>query len=280
MYRGWRLAPSLQAFSSLEKPSRQRFAPVEGLNRERRGGELALTWDRKGLAPIVIKPFAAYETIEGTELGVQQDADRYMAGAMTAFSTMRSKVDKDVEWGFGISISLQGAAGNTSLRGESAGEKYGNWNIAKASAGFSFYTPVGPLSIKAEEGRARGNFGILDAFHLGGLNVALFPDGLSMNRVQQAALPGFTQSGDRMRRFTVKLWESIYYEKAAAWNSKGPGPEYIRIVGAQINLEDLIDDDIARSIGAAPMFSLGIHRPLDGIMKDRYVVTFSLGYRL
>jgi hypothetical protein len=293
MYRGWRLAQSLQAFSSLEKPSKQRFAPIDGFDRERQGAELAFTWDRKGLAPIAIKPFAAYESIKGVEQLGPQAADRVMAGAMAAFSTRRTKGGKNGEWGFGVSASIGGAYGRTELRvtdidsvpiqhysDDENDKNDDNWNIVKLSAGLSLVTPGGSINVRAEEGRVRGNYGIWDAFHLGGLNVTLLPDGLDMNRVQQAALPGFIQSGDRMRRFRVSLEEIVYYERVAVWNSKGSEPEYLRVIGAELNFDRLIDADIAKSIGATPMFSLGVHRPLDGIMKKRVVVTFSLGYRL
>jgi len=314
MYRGWRLAPSLQAFSSLEKPSKQRFAPIDGLDRERQGAELAFTWDKKGLAPVAIKPFAAYESIKGVQqvgpqdtdppnwvpyadspaIGLgQQNVDRSMAGAMVAFSAKRSKMDKNDEWGFGFSVSFSGAYGRTELKAPTALEpmqpRIGdekdkddeNWNLVRLSAGLSLVMAGTTISVSAEEGRVGGNFGILDAFHLGGLNVTLVPDGLDINRVQQAALPGFIQSGDRMRRFKVSMFEEIfYYERVAVWNSKGPEPEYTRIVGAELNLDDMIDANVARSIGATPMLSLGVHYPLDGIMKKRYVLTFSLGYRL
>jgi len=292
MYRGWRLAPSLQAFSSLEKPSKQRFAPIDGLDRKRKGWELALTWAQKGLAPVSIRPFLAYESITGVEPG-PLDVDRTTVGAVANFSTKRTKSGKNGMWGFGLSASLGGTNGRTESRVASVEPTQllsddGNdendeiWNILRMSAGLSLITPIGQISTMAEEGRAWGRLGILDAFHLGGLNVTILPDGIDMNRIQQAALPGFIQSGDQMRRFKVALFEDIfYYEKVAVWNSKGPaGPEYLRIVGAELNLDDLIAADMATSISATPMFSLGVHRPLDGIMKNKYVVTFRLGYRL
>jgi len=297
MYRGWQLAPSLQAFSSRENPSKQRFAPVDDLDRERKGGELAFTWEQRGLAPMIIKPFAAYETVKSLEQPSPQDADRYMAGAMAAFSTERTKSGGSGEWGFGAFASIGGAYGRTKPKATSSLEPMSiqhysddendkdkmdnNWNIARLSAGLSLITPAGKISTMAEEGRVGGNFGILDTFHLGGLNVALLPSGPDMNRVQQAALPSFTQSGDRMRKFTVRLWDFFYYEKVAVWNSKGPGPEYLRVTGAQISLDSLLaTSDVASFLGATPEFSIGLHRPLDGIMKNRYVFTYSIGFRL
>ena len=298
MYRGWRLAPSLQAFSSLEKPSYQRFAPIDGMDRERQGAELAFTWERKGLTPVVIRPFAAYESVKGVQQLGPQDADRLMAGAMATFSTKRVKENKNGEWGFGVSASLSAAYGRTELKVTSIDiespapiqhysddENYkkndGNWNIAKLSAGLSLITPGFDISVWAEEGRVGGNYGVLDAFHLGGVNVTnIVSSAPDMNRVQQAALPGFIQSGDRMRRFKVSMENIFYYERVAVWDSKEPEPEYIRIVGAELNLDDLIDADTARAIGVMPLFSFGVHYPLDGIMKKRVVVTFSMGFRL
>jgi hypothetical protein len=286
MYRGWRLAPSLQAYTSLEKPSRQRFAPMEGLDRERQGGEFALTWQQKGLTPITIKPFAAFETIKDGDpnnpFPLVSEQNRTMWGAMASISARRSKRGDRGEWGIGFNASFQGAQGSTELSDPIDGEDGpGNWQIARLGLGLSFITPLGPLHISAQEGRLWGDPGIFDMFHLGGINTSLVPTSLDLNRLEQDALPGYMQVGDRMRKMRA-TWGGLYYEKSAVWFDDGSKPEYQSIAGLEFRLDEEIADIISPILPDAtvPFFAFGVHRIIDGPIKNKTVVTFSMGVRL
>jgi hypothetical protein len=280
MYEGWRLAPIFQAFSSLEKPSHQRFAPVVGLDRERRGAELAISWDRSGLASAQAMPFVAFETIasqsdlahevaDGDQPHEYLDADRYAAGLRASFRTYRGRGS----WAIRLSAAFQGALGHTeySMAGAPAAEETvgTDWRLLKLYAGLSFRTPIGSLSFAAEDGRLDGDYGIYDLFHLGGQAVTapMLTNAMELNRVSQPALPAYLQMGDRMRGFRVAYNGLLYYERMAVWDSRMGKADYQRVVGAEIQLGDIFDLSSLR---------LGIHRPLDGEMAGRTVFTVSI----
>ncbi|MDR1841918.1 MAG: hypothetical protein LBQ86_08370, partial [Holophagales bacterium] len=307
-YRGWRAAPSLHAFSSLEKPSAQRYEPISGMDRERRGAELAFTWERLGMSPIYVKTFAAWEKVESVEsaptapTGIvlparpsfaawesarsigssgqnATDVNRYLVGVASAFSVRRSRGD----WGIGANIAFQGAIGRTELSAEADNEAGADndWKATMLKAGLRIKTPVGPFNISLEEGRVHGDYTALDAFHLGGQNSGLVPASLDINRVQQPALPGYLQIGDRMRKWRADYGfiAYAYYEKSAVWLS-GEDINYTGVAGLEVRLGEILGSDSLNFLGLAPSITIGIHRPLDGVMKNRTVVTLNVFGRL
>ena len=151
-----------------------------------------------------------------------------------------------------------------------------DWTLTRYRAGIQIATPMGRFSLNAEDGRIGGDCTAMDAFHLGGLNAGLVPMSLDMNRIQQAALPGYQQVGDRMRKIRASYGHVgyLYYERAAVWFSDAGAKEYLRVAGAELKLEDLPALAQLRSVlGHGLSFSLGLHRPLDGEMKNRTVFT-------
>jgi len=280
-YRGWRFAPSLLAFSSLEKPSAQRFEPISGFDRERRGAELAFSWDRRGMSPVLFKPFVAWESVQNTDPNTSE-ANRYLVGASSTFAIRRSRGD----WGIGANAALQGAYGRTELRtpADNSTDADSDWQLIRLKAGLRVRTPGGQIGLSAEEGRVHGDYSALDAYHLGGQDVGLVPRSLDMNRVQQPALPGYLQVGDRMRKLRVDYGDGegayLYFEKSAVWLSNAGVNEYIRVLGAELRLSELLDSNALNSLGMTPTFTIGVHRPLDGVMKNRTVFTLSLYARI
>ena len=302
-YRGWRFAPSFQAFSSLEKPSHQKIAPVYGLDRNRIGAELAFTWRHQGMSPVYFRPFASWESIntvgaagradnidtiddadnaDRADSGMS-DANRFLAGTMVGFDFKRSRGN----WGIDITSAFQGAVGSTKpdtgFDTEEGGGK--SWNLVRFKARLDIKTPVidGRLlpgrgvRFLAEEGRLQGNYTALDAFRLGG-QTSLVPPGLEFNRVSQPALPDYYQAGDRMRALRIDrdivLGIRFYYEWATAWQSGVGSADYQRVWGFELSTEDIV----SRSTGV-PTVNIGIHRPLDGPMKGKTVFTANLSFR-
>ena len=265
-YRGWRLAPSLQAFSSFEKPSAQKYEPLQGLDRERQGAELAFTWQQKGMTPISIKPFTAWETVKNIDSDIA-DTNRYLVGAAASFAKQWSRSD----WGVSANATFQGAFGRSNT--SSGIDEDSDWNISRLQAGLSLLTPAGPINITAEEGRLGGDYSILDAFRLGGQNTGLVPDSLEINRVQQPALPGYLQVGDRMRKLRASygIVGHVYYERAAVWSSGQSSIDYQSVLGIELRADEAFDmfDPLNLLQGPIPKITIGVHRPLDGIMKER-----------
>jgi len=267
-YRGWRFAPSLEVFSNLEQPSRQLFAPVEGLDRERRGAELAFAYSRLGAVPVGFRPLIAWESV--TSCAPDSEAvGRGLVGAELRVALNRSRGE---DWGFGLSLSAQGGAGRTDGHA---------WNLERGELSLRLRTPIGRLVARASEGRLNGEPTILDRFHLGGQTSSLVPASLDMNRLEQVALPGYFQTGDRMRRFRGEFGDGLrlYVEHAAVWDGTQAMPGYQRVIGAELPVHELLPANLAELLLGRFTFTLGIHRTLDGVMKDRTVGTVSLVLR-
>jgi hypothetical protein len=269
-YRGWRWAPSLEAFSSLEQPSRQDFAPVAGFDRERRGGELAFTWQQQGDWPVSIRPLLAHEAVKGRE-PLATAVARSLAGAEIRVAQNRS---------WGEQYAVRWAALVQSASGRTDGQ---SWNLERAdlSLGLRLGAPLGGIRLRASEGRLAGNPTNLDRFHLGGAATSMVPASLDWNRLEQVALPDYFQTGDHLRRFRGEIGGSwyVYLEHAAVWNQGQSQPHFQRVVGAEMPIHDLVPRNLAELLLGRFTFTLGIHRTLDGAMKDRTVGTATLVLR-
>jgi hypothetical protein len=275
-YRGWRLAPSLEVFSSLEKPSAQKFAPVPGLDRERRGTEIAFTWEKLGLSQGYFRPVLAMESITIVD-ATEQSIDRLLAGAMLAYGKQWSRGS----WGIGCAVALQGASGQTSV-GE-ANKK--SWTLLRDKTEVNFYTPAGRLGASVESGKITGDPTGLDLFSLGGQNPGIVPSSLNMNIVLQPAFPAFTQAGDTMERLRCEWGEKnsaayAYFEWTAIGLGSLSGIERQRVAGLELKLDSLIYNPAGSAIGTLPSVTIGLHRPLDGIMKKRTVFTANIAITL
>jgi len=155
-----------------------------------------------------------------------------------------------------------------------------SWSLTRATLTLGWINPWSPLTVRLEAGRLGGDPTALDRFHLGGVGTSLLPTSLDANRVAQAALPAYTATGDRLRRLRVDLGLGpfrAYVEHAALWQASDPRPAAQRVAGLELDSRALgLPMDVLRRLAGNLSFTLGIHRPLDGAMKDRTVGTLSV----
>jgi hypothetical protein len=134
--------------------------------------------------------------------------------------------------------------------------------------------------VSLEEGHIGGSPSDFDRFHLGGLPTSLLPTALDANRVIQAALPAYTVIGNRLQRLRGDLGLGIfqaYLEHATVWQDSAPRPSAQRVLGLELDSRKLgLPMDILRRVAGNLSFTLGVHRPLDGAMKQRTVGTLSV----
>lgn len=267
-YRGWRWAPSLEIFSSLERPSRQDFASVGGLDRRRSGGELAFTWSQAGRWPVSFRPVVAWERVKPWE-SAADSVSRGLVGAAVQMSGTRSRGE---DWSFGAGVSARGATGRTEGQ---------DWNLQRGDLHLRLGTPAGGLVLRMSEGRLGGTPTALDRFHLGGMATSLVPASLDWNRLEQIALPGHLQTGDRLRRFRGEFGGGLrlYLEHAAVWDQRLTRPAYQRVAGVEFSVHELMPRNLAELLLGRFTLTLGVHRTLDGVMKDRTVATVSMVLR-
>jgi hypothetical protein len=254
-WRGWRWAPSLEVFSSLERPSRQSWVQPKGLDRERRGAELAFTFEDKGTWPHSLR--LALATERATSLDDPgQDLDRSLAGLEAALAPVWRPAGM---WAFRASTSLRVVLSR-------AGSQTST--LQRAQLALSVVPPAAfpPLAVRLETGRiGGGNSTPLTGFQLGGLATSLVPSSLDAQRIEQAALPAFTATGNRLRRGRVELGRigRVYLEHTAVWDEARPRPHFQRIAGIEFVLDDLLEGNSLDSLMGRMRFSLGFHRLLD-----------------
>jgi hypothetical protein len=263
-WRGWRWAPSLQAFSLLERPSRQDFTPAMGFDRERRGLELAFERVDLGRPRSTIRPVVAVEQAEPTG---QPRFKRSLWGVEASLGNTWSR-DRQ---------GLRAALAARQFQGRTEGQA---WALTRATLTLGWANPWAPLTLRAEAGRLGGSPTRFDRLHLGGVDTSLLPTALDGNRVGQAALPAYTATGDRFGRLRGELqlgFFTAYVEHAALWDAGLPRPSAQRVGGLELDSRNLgLPQDVLRRLAGNLSFTLGIHRPLDGAMKGRTVGTLSL----
>jgi hypothetical protein len=187
-----------------------------------------------------------------------------------------------VEAGLGSHWSRDGpglqAALSTQLpRGRSDGR---DWTLRRAALTAGWINPWIPLTLQAEAGRVTGDPSSLDRFHLGGVATSLLPSALDANRVAQAALPAHTATGDRLIRLRGQLGLGVftaYTEHSTVWMDPAPRPAAQRVAGLELDSRNLgLPMEVLRRLIGNLSFTLGLHRPLDGVMKGRTVGTLSV----
>ena len=263
-WRGWRWAPTLQVFSTLDRPSYQDHLSTRGFDRDRRGTELALEYIDQGRPGVTLRPVAAFERV--TPIG-GEGFPRALAGAEATLGSL---------W----SLDRQGLQAYTALR-EYSGRTGGQaWSLTRLSLRAGWINPWAPVALTVESGRIGGDPSAYDLFHLGGVPTSLLPTSLDGNRVIQAALPAYTAMGNHLQHLRGELGLGIlkaYVEHAAVWQGTAPRPSAQRVVGLELDSRNLgLPMDVLRRLTGNLSFTLGIHRPLDGLMKDRTVGTLSV----
>jgi len=260
-WHGWRWAPSLQAFSVLERPSSPRFAPVAGFDRERRGAELAIEREGLGRPRSHFRPVVAFERV--TPWG-GSSLSRALWGVEAGLGDFWSRDDQ----------GLRAALAAREQQGRTDGHA---WTLTRATLTLGWINPWTPLTVRVEDGRIGGDSTVLDRFHLGGVGTSLLPASLDGNRVIQAALPAYTATGNRLLRLRGDLGLGVfqaYVEHIAVWQDTAPRPSAQRVAGLELDSRNLgLPLDVLRRLTGNLSFALGLHRPLDGAMKGRTVGT-------
>ncbi|MDR3682359.1 MAG: hypothetical protein P4L11_01425 [Geothrix sp.] len=263
-WRGWAWAPSLQLFSSLEDPSRQESLAPRGFDRERRGAELALYFEDQGRPWFNLRPVTAFEQI--TPVG----ADGFTRALAGGAATLGNHWSWDGE-GFRGSTALQAYQGHTDGSA---------WTLSRLGLSAGWINPWVPVTLRAEEGRLGGSPTAFDQFHLGGVLTSLVPSALDANLVVQPALPAYTATGNRLRTLRGDLGlgpVTAYLEHAAVWEDTLSRPAAQRVAGLELDSRNLgLPMDVLRRLAGNLSFTLGLHRPLDGVMKGRTIGTLSL----
>ena len=263
----WSWQPSATVFSALERPSLQGTAPARA-DRERRGGELALTYDDLGDTRFRVSPVAAWERVRPLPPG--PDAyDRALAGLRGELHWLWARGP----WGVGLTPGLQAYAGTSLTPGGGHA-----WNALRLGLAARLENPAVPLTLKGEQGSFRGN--PAETFHLGGVTTSLVPASLDLDRVAQAALPADSATGDRFLRWRGELGQGLrfYGEGTALWNAGQERGAFQRVLGLELALDGPqlgLGERAARRM----RLELGLHRPLDGAMKGRTVGTLTLTLR-
>lgn len=261
-YRGWALEPSLQAFHLLERPSRQDFAPVAGLDRVRHGAEVAVSYLDRSDDPFLLRLSLAHERVKPWKTPGPA-TDRTFGGLQMGFQDRFSRGER---WGLTLSGLVSGGWGWTEGT---------FWRLSREAVAVQIHNPFQRITLRAQEGRLEGRPGPLDRFHLGGMAGSLEPESLGWTRLEQSALPAFLQTGTRFRSLRGELGQEVraYVQRAEVWTPGEARPGAVRVLGVEVDPSPLLSQDIVRRILGPTRLVLGVHRPLDGLMKDRTVAT-------
>ena len=267
-WRGWRWAPSLQVFSTLDRPSRQDYLAVHGFDRERRGGEVALEYEDLGRPWFRLRPEAAFERI--TPVGEAVNGEGFARSLLGGVATQGNAWSLDDQ-------GLRGATAISGYRGYTGGQA---WSLTRLALTAGWINPWVPITLHAEAGRIGGDPTAFDRFHLGGVPTSLLPTSLDANRVVQAALPAYSATGNRLQRLRADLgWGVVraYVEHTAVWQDPAPRPAAQRVAGVELDSRNMgLPMDVLHRLVGNVSFTFGVHRVLDGIMKDRTVGTLSV----
>ena len=273
-YRGWRWAPGLQLFSSLERPSSQQFGPVQGFDRQRTGGELTFAYESKNTTPAFFKPTISFERVQFKE-GDKPASSRSFIGMDLGISHFWNRGEN---WGVRLSAQAKDGVGRTD----------GNsWQLQRGHLQARLFTPWTQIMMKAESARVMGDPTSLDQLHLGGLTTSLIPASLDWNRVAQPALPSYNATGDRMQRIRVEIGSGLraYLEHTAVWDHTQDRSAFTKVAGVEFDLMQLIgNNQVIDHLVGQMTFVAGIHRVLNDVsagapMQDRTVGSLSLVLR-
>jgi len=260
----WAWKPSLNVFSALERPSLQAFAPVPR-DRERRGLEAALGYDDLSAVRLWLRPVLAWEREQ--DLSAPAFRTRSLAGLASGLQAFRGRG----AWGLTARPALECYAGTTRTGGTAS-----SWEASRALLAVRLDTPATGATLRLETGRIGGAG---EAFQLGGVTSSLTPVSLDFNRVAQPALPAYTLEGNRFLRYRAEVGSQVraYLEGTTLWNGGEARPALQRVAGVTFALA--LDGPGGEQFLKKMRVEAGVHRPLDGVMKDRTVGTLSLVVR-
>jgi hypothetical protein len=267
-WRGWPTTLQLQAYSLLERPSRQQLQPVTGADRERRGGEIAAAFARGGLSSMNVGlRFLAEqeERLDAADVLHRHLLDLHAEGALR-----RSRG----EWGFAFGLSARSTEGRTEEL---------HWGRERAAGSLRLDTPWADLRLLAEGGSMQGDTSPSDRFALGGVTTSLAPASAEGFRVAAPGLPALLAAGDRFRRVRGELhpgFGKLFIEHTALWDDPQPRPAYLRVAGWELDTADLgLPLERIQGLTGRISLRLGIYRILDGVLKDRTTASIGLAVR-
>ncbi len=264
-WRGWAWQPSLHAYSVLERPSRSQWVAARGWDQERRGLEGALTrawWNQpfEGEFRIAL----LQERVGGEDRAFQRSLGE--VGLRQAAGYNRGR----------FSARLEGEALGSWGRTEGA-----SWSLQRGAFQGTAAWKGFDLGFSVAHGQVQGQPSSWDRFHLGGQFTGLLPDGATRTQVFQPALPTYLATGTRFSRWRAQTG-LLYVEGTALWDEGQGRPAFTRVAGleAKGNFGDLpmVGEVIRRYLGRLDL-SVGLHRVLDGPVKDHTRATVAFTYR-
>jgi hypothetical protein len=265
-WRGWTWAPRLQVFSEYDRPSQQKFLPVQGWDQEHRGIELGVGRDWLNLGDgLRVQGALATERVESIDSG------NYVSRAL-AWSKARQKTTWEQNgWQFTAGGEAQGALGRTSAD---------KWNLTRALVTFGGGYRWAAVQLIGEAGRINGQPTRLDRFQFGGQDQGLSPSSLQVNTVFQPALPAHLESGDRFARWRAETPFGLYIEGSSVWDGMQARPSFLRVMGLEAHFDSrdfapYVNNFIRKFFGALE-FRVGIHEALDGPTRHKGVYTYGL----
>ena len=264
-WRGWAWTTRAQVFSDYMRPSRQRWEQVQGWDQERRGFNLGLErqWWDLGDGLKVQGAFAG-ERIE--TLGRSDTATRSLLWGKVNQSAHRESNG----WSLGAGYEAQAAAGRTESQ---------NWNLDRASLFVEGAYRWAGFGLSGELGHLSGSPTRQDRFQLGGQDQGLVPSSLNVNAVFQPALPLHLATGDRFARWRAESL-GFYVEGLSLWDQGMSRPAFLRVAGWEAKSDSRDErpwlSDIVRRVLGATEIRLGVHKALDGPMRNKTVFTLAL----
>jgi hypothetical protein len=238
-YRGLPVALTAQLFSAIEKPGNQGLAPRPAFDEERFGGFLDASWSRPFVwGRIEARAGGGGSRVEAFASGSTFTRALGSAGAKLVFRRTRGRS------GFGFDLDANGSVGATDGSG---------WSQWAAGARVVGILPVASLSASSRYGNTGGAPSLFDLYAIGGAPSGILPPGLDANRIRSPALPADIQAGERFETFRVELAGTdvpvaLYAEWLRAWDGGEVKPDPVRVVGAEVRLEQLIPAEFLRAV--------------------------------
>ncbi len=262
----WAWKPALAVFTDVERPSRQRFVPVAA-DRRRTGAELSFTRDLLGETPVWVSPVLGWERVEDPD-GAWTAFTRGFAGVRAGARFLRARGP----WGVTATPEVEVQTGTT--RADEAHP----WTLTRASLAVRFDTPALPVRVNLAGGRlTHAASEDRDLLHLGGQATSLVPVALDATRLEQPALPAFLATGDRFLRWRGEAGGTVsaYLEGTALWREGASRPPWLRVAGLRAALDNPLGATSEETLRRMRL-EIGVHRPLDGAMRNRTVATVAL----
>jgi hypothetical protein len=151
------------------------------------------------------------------------------------------------------------------------------WTLLRPDLAIGLETPFLPFTLRTSAGFLHQGASGEEAFHLGGPITSLVPQSLDSDLIEQPALPARLAGGDRFFRWRGEAGGQIrvYLEGTQVWQAGLDRGPTLRVAGVQFTTDapfglprDLLHKHLR--------LQAGLHRPLDGALRNRTVGTLTL----